>query len=117
MQVLKLIHRCLIILGLCSEPGQSSSYGYTMNWIIVSLLTGFLMITVDYILTHFDDHANALYAIMQFVTFVTVWTCYICFANQKTKTAHFFEELQETVDDYREYQKSLSAYRILIPSL
>lgn len=100
MQALSLIRRCLVIVGLCLKSKTNPHHGYILNWIIMSLLTGFLMITLEFILTHFDDHEDLLYAIMQFVTFVTVWTCYVCFAKQKSKAFRFLEELQEIVDKY-----------------
>ncbi|XP_031626815.1 odorant receptor 33c-like [Contarinia nasturtii] len=37
---------------------------------------------------------------MQFVTFATVWTCYICFAHQKARTFEFLKNLQEIVDNH-----------------
>lgn len=101
MEVLQLIRRCLIILGLCITEEENPNYGFTTNCAIVGLLTGFLMITVDFIITHFDDRADCIYAIMQFVTFLTVWTCYICFAVQKTATFHFINEVQDAADQYR----------------
>lgn len=108
MQSLELVRRILLILGLCLEDSSKPNQGRFTNCVIFGLLTGFLMITVDFILTNFDDRANALYAIMQFVTFSTVWTCYICFANQKHLTFEFLTNLQEIVDNYRKLQ-SLNA--------
>lgn len=108
MKTLKLIRQCLTVLGLCSKS-KNSSYDIFMNWTIVCLLTAFLMITFEYIVTHFDDHANVLYAIMQFVTFVTVWTCYICFAMEKSATFQFNEELQLIADDYGELINSIQS--------
>lgn len=104
METLSLIRRILVILGLCIKHSDNPTYGRGTNYIIFALLTGFLMITFEYIITHFDDRANALYAIMQFVTFATVWTCYICFANQKHLTFAFFKNIQEFVDNYREFE-------------
>lgn len=98
MIVLKLIHRCLTILGLCVEPSCNEIYASIVNYIITSFVTGFLLITVEFIFTHFDDRANALYALMQFVTFVTVWTCYICFAKKKRATFQFIGEMQRIVN-------------------
>lgn len=107
MQVLSLSHRILVILGLCIKNRQNPNYGRLINVVIFILLTCFLMITFDYILSHFDDRANALYAIMQFITFATVWTCYVSFANQKHITFEFLNEMQEIVDRYRKYAKIL----------
>lgn len=100
MQSLALIHRFLLILGLCPKDEHHPNDGIAMNCIIVALLTGFLMITLEFIFTHLDNTEEFLYAIMQFVTFVTVWTCYICFAMQKRSTHLFFNNLQAIVNDY-----------------
>lgn len=108
MKTLVLIRRILVVFGLCLDDSNNPHYGRFTNCVIFSLLTGFLMITFEYIYTHFDDRANALYAIMQFVTFATVWTCYICFANQKQLTYEFFENLQEITDKYRKFKKDLN---------
>lgn len=102
MQALGLIRRFLIVLGLCIKDDDHPHDGIITNCIIMSLLTGFLMITIDFIVTHSDEVEDFLYAIMQCVTFVTVWTCYICFAQQKRSTFLFFKQFQETVDDYGE---------------
>lgn len=104
MEALVLIRKILVTLGLCIKDSNSPHYGRATNYIIFALLTGFLMITFDYIVTHFDDRENALYAIMQFVTFATVWTCYICFANQKHLTFQFLNNIQEFVENYRKFQ-------------
>lgn len=62
------------------------------------------MITIEFIISHFDeDRANALYAIMQFVTFFTVWTCYICFAKQKHLTFDFLTNMHDIVDNYSKF--------------
>lgn len=61
------------------------------------------MITLEFIWTHFDETADALFAIMQFVAFSSVLTCYICFANQKHLTFELVTNLQAIVDNYRKY--------------
>lgn len=101
MQSLALIRRILEIIGLCLKDSHNRTYGRVTNYVISLLLTGFLMITFEYILTHFDDRANGLYAVMQFITFFTVWTCYISFANQKQFTFDFVTKLQEIVENFR----------------
>lgn len=103
MQALDLIRRILVVSGLCLQDSNNPTHGRLTNYVIVALLTGFLLITMEFIGSHFDDHEEALYAFMQFVTFFTVWTCYICFANQKQLTFEFLVNLQETVESYREY--------------
>lgn len=100
MEVLALIKRILVVIGLCLKDSTNPNHGRITNCTIFGMLTGFLMITFDFILTHFDDRENALYAIMQFVTFATVWTCYICFANQKHLTFEFLTNIQDIVDNY-----------------
>lgn len=107
MEALALVRKILVVLGLCIKDSENPTYGRSTNCIIFALLTGFLMITVDYIVTHFDDRENALYAIMQFVTFATVWTCYVCSANQKHLTFEFLNNIQEFVDNYCKF-KSIS---------
>lgn len=105
MEALALIRRLLLLLGLCLKDSNHPKSGRFINLLIVSLLTGFLGITLHFILTHFDeDRENALYAIMQFVTFFTVWTCYICFANQKHLTFEYINNLQKIVNDYCKYE-------------
>lgn len=103
MQALALIRRILVVFGLCVEDSAKPNQGRFTNCVIFGLLTGFLAITFDFIVTNFDDRENALYAIMQFVTFATVWTCYICFANQKHLVFEFLTNLQVIVDTYRKY--------------
>lgn len=103
MEALSLIRRILVILGLCLKDSVNPNDGRVMNCTIVLLLTGFLLITLEFILSHFDETADALYAIMQFVTFFTVWTCYICFANQKHLTFEFLTNQQKIVDNYCKY--------------
>lgn len=103
MKILVLIRRILVVFGLCLDDSNNPHYGRFRNWVIVGLLTGFLMITFEYVCTHMDDRQNGLYAIMQFITFFTVWTCYICFANQKQLTYEFLENLQLIVDGYSEF--------------
>lgn len=65
------------------------------------------MITLEFILSHFDDTAELLYGIMQFVTFVTVSSSYCFFAMEKTAIFHFIEEMQLIVDDYSELIRSI----------
>lgn len=101
METLALARKSLEVFGLYLKDSNNKNYGRFTNCTVVVLLTGFLMITIEFILSHSDDTADALYAIMQFVTFSTVWTCYICFANQKHLTFEFLRNLQEIVDDYR----------------
>lgn len=111
MQPLALIRRILQTLGLCTKDQYNPHYGRFTNYVIVCLLTGFLLITLEFIFSHFnEDRANALYAIMQFVTFFTVLTCYICFANHKHQTFQFLIVLQDIVDDYRKYLGFLIKY-------
>lgn len=103
MKTLVLIRRILVVSGLCLDNSNNPHYGRFTNCVVFGLLTGFLMITFEFIYNHFEDRENALYALMQFVTFFTVWTCYICFANQKQRTYEFFENLQKIADNYRKY--------------
>lgn len=98
--MLLLLRRLLGVLGLYIRSESHPHDGIVTNWIIVSLLTGFLMITFDFILTHWDELEEFLYAIMQFVTFVTVYTCYICFALEKRATFQLFEKFEIIANDY-----------------
>lgn len=98
VQVLALIHERLKMIGLGRNEDKWRKSDLIINWLIITLLFGFLTITVEYIVTHADDLANFMYAVMQLVTFVTVWTCYICFALQKTSTSLFFTKLQAIVE-------------------
>lgn len=103
MKVLALINRILETLGLCLKDFDHPNYGRITNYSIVLSLTGMLMITIEFISTHFDNAGDTLYAIMQLVTFVTVSICYICFANQKHLTFEVIMNLQEIVDNYSKY--------------
>lgn len=114
MKTLVLIRRILVVCGLCLDDSSNPHYGRPTNCIIVVLLTGFLAITFEYIYTHFYDIENFLYAIMQFVTFFTVWTCYICFANQKQLVYDFFENLQKIVDGYCEFKSNSTIVYIFV---
>lgn len=58
---------------------------------------------MEFILTHMDNMADFMYAVMQFITFVTVTTCYVCFSLRKVETLHFFEKLQSIVNAYRKF--------------
>lgn len=108
MQSLSLIKRILQILGLCPKDSNNSNYGRFMNSAIIILFVVFLLITVEYILSHIDDINVAIYALMQFVSFSTAWTCYMSFANQKHLTFKFLINLQKIVDDYSKYLFSSS---------
>lgn len=102
MQVLRLIRKILVFLGLCLDC-EHRTRQLLINGSIVTLLVGFLCITMEFILTHMDDMADFMYAVMQFITFLTVTTCYICFSLRKTETFHFFEKLQSIVNAYRKF--------------
>lgn len=100
MQALRLIRKTLVFLGLCLD-NEHRTRQVLINGSITCLLIAFLCITMEFILTHMDDMADLMYAVMQFITFVTVTTCYGCFSLRKVQTLRFFEKLQSIVDVYR----------------
>lgn len=104
MQVLRLIRQTLVFLGLCLDR-EHQARQLLMNGSIISLLVGFLCITMEFILTHMDDMADFMYAVMQFITFVTVTTCYVCFSLQSAQTLKFFEKLQSIVNAYGKFTR------------
>lgn len=112
MHVLRLNRDTLVFLGLCSDHERPIQQ-LLMNVSIISLLIGFLGITMEFILTHTDDMADLMYAVMQFITFVTVTTCYICFSLKKIETFHFLEKLQRITNSYRKCFVSRELSRIM----
>lgn len=100
MQALRLIRKTLVFLGLCLDDAHQTRQ-ILMNGFITSLLLAFLCITMEFIVTHMDNMADLMYAVMQFITFVTVTTCYGCFSLRKVQTLFFFEKMQSIVDAYR----------------
>lgn len=102
MQALRLIRETLVFLGLCLDEAHQTRQ-ILINGSITSLLIAFLCITMEFILTHMDNLADLMYAVMQFITFVTVTTCYGCFSLRKVQTLIFFEKLQSIVDASRKF--------------
>lgn len=100
MQTLRLIRNTLVFLGLCLDD-EHRARQVLINGTITSLLIMFLCITMEFILTHMDNMADLMYAVMQFITFVTVTTCYGCFSLRKVETLFFFEKMQSIVDAFR----------------
>lgn len=101
MQVLALNRRILLAFGLCIKDSNNPHYGRFINYGIFVILACFLMITTEYISSHFDDRTDAIYALMQFVSFLSAWACYPCFANQKCQTFKVLNNIQEIANDYR----------------
>lgn len=102
MQELRLIRKLLVLLGLCLDP-EHQARQLLLNGSITGLLIGFLCITMEFILTHTDDMADLMYAVMQFITFVTVTTCYVCFSMRKVETLNFFEKVHSIVNANRKF--------------
>lgn len=102
METLKSLRLVFKIIGLHSSK-EKPAQDRLINLFVIGVIFVFFIITIEYICSHTDDTPDFVYAIMEMVTFVTIWLCYICLALQKSSVLVVFNKIQGIVRDYREY--------------
>lgn len=103
MKVFQLNRRILVFFGMCLSPQQTSIKSRLLSRITniimfwISLCT--VVISLEYIVSHFDDTENILFAVMQVVANTASGGGYWAFYQNKYKVWNYIERISNLVNE------------------
>lgn len=116
MKMLQLIREMLRLLGVCLECGATRRDFYLSAFVNVLILASFFAIITSsdmYLYENLDEIGEAIFCLMQIVSFVAISGTYVSFMLKKRSIFDFFNEMQEFVDESIRESRALQYFQNL----
>lgn len=120
MKMLELNREVLRLLGVCLERSATRRDFYLSAFVNVFILASYFAIITSsamYLYENLDEIGDAIFCLMQIVSFVAVGGTYVSFMLKKCSIFDFFNEMQEFVDESMLESKALQFFQNLNPNI
>lgn len=101
MEAIELNKKCLKLFGMCLSDEHASNkerkISNWINWVMLTISICTIAISIEYIVSHFDDTESILYAVMQVVANTASGGGYWTFYRKKFEVSKFVDKIESLI--------------------